>query len=446
MSTARPQAAEHPAQHASASPQANYALGVLTLIYVLNYADRGILSLLLDSIKRDFRVTDTVMGLISGLGFVTFYSLLGLPIARWADRFSRRLIIATGLLVWSVMTCCSGLARGAWQLAFTRFGVGSGEACGVAPSHSMLADLFPKEQLSRALSIMTAGSTVGVFLGSVVAGVVNQYYGWRLAFIVAGLPGIAVAALFYFTVKEPARGAMEIGKASTNLLSVRQTFLFLFRQRSFLFITFGGSLIGMALYGFQIWSPSFLHRIHHLGSARIGFFQGVVGALGIIGVLLGGFLAESLGKRDVRWRLNVPALASVLSCPMFLLYLFVPSVAKALGCWAVATIFMFAYVGPIYAVYQMVSKVRMRALASATFLFIANLIGLGFGQWLIGYLSTRLNARYGDLSIRYALILPSVLGFVAGVLFWMGSRYLAHDIEVAEAPDLEAEGASVSEA
>lgn len=435
MSTARPKAAEFPARRASASPQANYALAVLTLIYVLNYADRGILSLLLDSIKRDFRVTDTVMGLISGFGFVLFYSLLGLPIARWADRFNRRTIIATGLLVWSLMTCCSGLARGAWQLAFTRFGVGSGEACGVAPSHSMLADLFPKEQLPRALSIMTAGSTVGVFLGSVVAGVVNEYHGWRAAFIVAGLPGIAVAALFYFTVKEPARGAMEEGKASTNLLSVWQTFEFLFRQRSFLYITFGGSLIGMSLYGFQIWSPAFLHRVHHLGSARIGLYQGVIGGLGVVGVLLGGFLAESWGKRDVRWRLNVPALASILCCPMFLLYLFVPSVPTALVCWAVATIFMFAYVGPIYAVYQMVSKIRMRALASATFLFIANLIGLGFGQWLIGYLSTRLGARYGDLSIRYALVVPSLLGLVAGALFWAGSRYLAHDIDVAATSD-----------
>jgi predicted MFS family arabinose efflux permease len=444
MSAAGRQTAEHPARRAPASPQANYALGVLTLIYVLNYADRGILSLLLDSIKRDFRVSDTVMGLITGFGFVLFYSLLGLPIARWADRFNRGMIIASGLLVWSVMTCCSGLARGAWQLAFTRFGVGSGEACGVAPSHSMLADLFPKEQLPRALSILNAGSSIGIFVGSVVAGLVNQYYGWRAAFIVAGLPGIAVALLFRLTVKEPRRGAMEESPGTTKLLSVGKTLLFLLRQRSFLYITFGGSLIGMSLYGFQIWSPPFLERVHHLGSARIGLYQGVIGGLGVVGVLLGGFLAESWGKRDVRWRLNVPALASVLCCPMFLLFLFVPSLVTALICWGVATIFIFAYVGPIYAVYQMVSKVRMRALASATFLFIANLIGLGFGSWMIGYLSTRLGARYGDLSIRYTMIVPCVLALVAGALFWAGSRYLAHDIDVAATPDAGSDAIPIS--
>jgi predicted MFS family arabinose efflux permease len=409
--------------------QANYVLAILTVINVLNYADRGIFSLLLDSIKKEFRLTDTVMGVISGFGFVLFYSFLGLPIARWADRFNRRLILTAGLTVWSAMTCLSGLARGAWQLTFARFGVGAGEACGVAPSHSMLSDLFSKQRLPYAMSILTAGSSVGIFLGSVVGGVVNQYYGWREAFFVAGLPGLGVALLFRFSVKEPERGAMEGPRTSKDLLSIRQTLLFLLRQRSYVLMILGGSLVAVALFGFEVWTAPFLHRVHHLSSARIGTYQGAIALVfGVTGVLLGGYLAEKLGKRDIRWRLNVPALASALCCPMDLLFIFMPSRAAAIVFWILGRICISAYTGPIYAVYQTVSKVRMRALASALFLFCGNVIGLGIGSWLIGLMSTRLSSRYGDLSLRYALVLPSLCALLAGILFWMASRHLEGDV------------------
>ncbi len=413
---------------ASSSREANYALGVLVVIYMLNYADRGIFSLLLDSIKKDFRVSDTVMGLVGGLGFALFYSILALPIARWADRYSRRVILTAGLAVWSVMTCLSGVAVGPWELAFARLGVGAGEACGIAPSHSMLADMFPKEVLPRTLSILTAGSSVGIFVGSVLAGFIAQHYGWRWAFIAAGLPGIFVAILFRFTVKEPARGAMEGPRADTSLHSVPKTLKFLFSQLSFVYITIGGTFMGVTLYGFQFWSPAFLARVHHLSIATIGFLQGGVSAIfGVAGVLIGGFFAERLGKRDIRWRLNVPAIASIASCPVSLLFLFLPSLRGSLVCWALSTMCIFAYAGPIYAVYQTVSMVRMRALASATFLFLGNLLGLGAGSAVIGFVSTQLSHRYGPLSIRYSMIFPSVLGLFAGVLFWIGSKYLAAD-------------------
>ncbi|MGH9718194.1 MAG: spinster family MFS transporter [Candidatus Acidiferrales bacterium] len=429
-------ATDGPSRGAEPSRDANYALGVLSVIYVLNYADRGIFSLLLDSIEKDFHVSDTVMGLIAGFGFVVFYSFLGLPIARWADRFNRRFILTAGLVVWSVMTCLSGVAVGPWQLALTRLGVGAGEACGIAPSHSMLSDMFPKEALPRALSILTAGSSIGIFFGSLLAGFVSQHYGWRWAFIAAGLPGIFVAILFRFTVREPVRGAMEGPLANTNLFSVAQTLRFLFSQLSFVYITIGGTLMGVTLYGFQVWSPAFLARVHHLDNATIGVLTGVMFAIfGVSGVLIGGFFAERLGKRDIRWRLNVPAIASIASCPVSLLFLFLPSLRGSLICWALSTMCIFAYAGPIYAVYQTVSMVRMRALASATFLFLGNLLGLGAGSAVIGFVSTELSHRYGALSIRYSMIFPSVLGLFAGVLFWIGSRYLAADTARASAPD-----------
>jgi MFS family permease len=433
MHKATTEMADRTADRGVASPRANYALAVLTVIYVLNYADRTVLSLLLDSIKKDFQLSDTVMGLISGFGFVLFYSLLGLPVARWADRFNRRFILTAGLVVWSAATCCSGLARNGWQLALTRFGVGAGEAGGIAPSHSMLADLFPKEKLPRALAILTAGSQIGVFVGAIMTGFVNQHYGWRVAFFVAGLPGIAVAILFRLTVKEPARGAMEGRRANANLFTIAQTALFLLRQRSFVFITIGGSLMGITFYGFQVWTPAFLHRVRHLSSGTIGAFQGTVsGVFGVAGVLLGGFLAEKLGKRDVRWRVYVPALAAGFAAPADLLFLFLPSLGASLVFWALAITCTAAYLGPTYAIYQSVSKVRMRAVASATFLFFGNLIGLGVGSWLIGALSDSLRPQHGDEAIRYALAAASLIALLAGSLFWAGSRYVAQDIETAE--------------
>ncbi len=421
---------------ARASRQANYALAVLTVINVLNYADRGVFSLLLDAVKRDFGLTDTVMGLLSGFGFVAFYSLLGLPIARCADRFNRRFILTTGLAVWSVMTCLGGLARGAWQLALARFGVGAGEACGVAPSHSMLSDLFSKEKLPGALSILTAGSSVGVFVGSLVGGIVNQYYGWRAAFLAAGAPGLAVALLFRFSVREPERGAMEERHASTSLLSIPETLLFLVRQRSYISIVVGGTFIAITLFNFDVWTPAFLRRVHHLSSARIGTYQGVIALVfGVTGVLLGGFLAEKLGQRNVHWRLNVPAIACLLCAPTYLLFLFLPSRSAALVFWVLLRICLSAYAGPIYAVYQTVSKVRMRALASAIFLFTGNVIGLGVGAWLIGSMSTHLARRFGDLSLRYALVLPCLCALIAGLSFWIGSHSLERDMAAASAPD-----------
>lgn len=432
MATETAPPADSAARPEASAGRANYALGLLTIISALNYADRGVLTLLLDSIKKDFRLTDTMLGLIAGFGFVLFYSFLGLPVARWADRFDRRFILTAGLVVWSAMTCFGGLARNVWQLAATRFGVGAGEACGVAPAHSMLSDLFPRGTLPRALSVLTAGSQLGIFFGSVLAGVVNQYYGWRMAFVAAGVPGIAVAILFRFTVKEPARGATADRAANTSVSSVGETARFLIQQRSFVFTTIGGSLMAFNIFGFQVWTPAFLHRVHHLSSGQIGTYVGtVMGLIGMAGVLLGGLLVEKLGKRDPRWGAYVPALACIFCSPLYLLFLFMPSVAGSLIFLLLAGILTRVYMGPTFAICQTVSKVRMRAVASAAFRFCGNLIGLGLGALLIGMLTDALRPRYGEDAIRYSLIAPCVIALVAGAFFWLAGRYLVADIQSA---------------
>ena len=192
-----------------ASVAAYYALGMLTLIYSLNFLDRTVITILIDPIKRDYHLSDKMMGFISGFGFVIMYSILAAPVARWADRGNRRSIITWGLVLWSGMTALAGIARNALQLTLSRFGVGVGEAAGTAPSASMISDLFPGETRSSAMSIYQLGPVFGGFLGAFIGGWVNQYYGWHDAFLVAGVPGLLVALLFRFTVKEPARGHSE---------------------------------------------------------------------------------------------------------------------------------------------------------------------------------------------------------------------------------------------
>jgi MFS family permease len=204
------------------------------------------------------------------------------------------------------------------------------------------------------------------------------------------------------------------------------------QQRSFVFTTIGGSLMAINIYGFQVWTPAFLHRVHHLSSGQIGTYVGtVMGLIGMAGVLLGGLLVEKLGKRDPRWGAYVPALACILCSPLYLLFLFMPSVAGSLIFLLLAGILTRVYMGPTFAICQTVSKVRMRAVASAAFMFFGNLIGLGLGALLIGMLTDALRPRYGEAAIRYSLIAPCVIAVVAGAFFWVAGRYLVADVQAA---------------
>ncbi|MEN8182603.1 MAG: MFS transporter [Myxococcota bacterium] len=408
---------------------ANYVLGVLLLVYVMNFVDRQVLAILLEDIKRDLQVSDTALGLLSGLAFALFYTLAGIPIARWADRGSRRLIISLGLAVWSGMTALSGLTQSFAQLALARVGVGVGEAAGSPPSHSLISDYFPPERRATALSIYAMGIYLGVMLGYLAGGWLNQAFDWRTAFIVVGLPGIPLALLVRFTVREPPRGLSEHGPVDTRSLELAEVARFLLARRSFVLLVLAASCQSLTGYAMLAWGPAFLGRVHGMQSGEIGLWVGLITGLGGgLGAYLGGRLTDHLAKRDVRWALWLPAIVSVAGVPFAIPFLLLDDRTLALAAFAPFYLLGAMYVGPLWSVPQNLVKVRMRALASALLLFILNLVGLGLGPLVVGFLNDLLAPRFGAEAIRYSLLSVSLMGGLAGLFFWLGARSYPRDL------------------
>jgi len=276
-----PPAGAQAASRATMSGRRYYVLGILTVVYALNFLDRTIFNVLIEPIKKEFTLSDTAMGLLAGFGFVLFYSLLGIPIARAADRLNRRNIVAIAFAFWSAMTCLCGMAASVATLALARIGVGLGESAGTPASQSLVADLFDKDERPRALGIYAVGTYLGVFLGYFVGGWVNQHYGWRMAFTSAGLPGIALATILWLTIAEPKRGAMAERFVPEPL---GPTLGFLATQPSFVIVLAGFCLTTYTNYATAAWIPPFLARVHHLSSAEIGTYAGTFkGLFGIAG-------------------------------------------------------------------------------------------------------------------------------------------------------------------
>ena len=292
-------------------------MALLTVIYALNFLDRTIFNVLIEPIKKEFALSDTTMGLLAGFGFVLFYSLLGIPIARVADRLNRRNIVAIAFAFWSAMTVLCGMAQSVATLALARIGVGIGESAGTPASQSIVADLFNKNERPRALGIYAIGTYLGVFLGYFIGGYVNQHYGWRMAFFTAGLPGIALAAVLWLTISEPKRGAMA---ETFTPEPIGPTLGFLASQRTFVIVLIGFCLTTYTNYATSAWIPPFLARVHHLSSAEIGTYAGTFkGLFGMAGTLVGGLVVAQISRRDDRWKLWAPAITSGLAGPVFAL-------------------------------------------------------------------------------------------------------------------------------
>ena len=413
---------------ASAARQANYTLVLLTVIYTLNYLDRNLFSIVLQSIKVDLQLTDTQLGLVGGVAFVMFYAIMGIPIAWLADRYNRRNIIAIGLAFWSLMTACTGFAANLWQLALTRFLMGAGEAAGVSPANSMLADLYDKARRPLALSIMTCGSTLGMFLAYLLGGFIDEHYGWRAVFFVGGVPGIVVALFFYLTVREPVRGAAEVGRVPTGINTFRETMRFLSRSRTYVIVLTGGCMMAVHLYASMIWGPAFMIRVHELPSGTMGTYMAFArGPTGLVGMILGGVAVLRLGQRDERWRIWLPAGVCLLTAPAEIIFLFSDTLWLALSGLALASLFTSMYTGPIFAILLGVSKVRMRAMAVATFVVLGSLVGQFIGPLWVGYLNDLMQAQFGAKAIRYSLLVGPICAMLAGLIIWTSAKSLDTD-------------------
>jgi MFS family permease len=419
---------ESQSKFSQTSPAARYALGMLTVIYTLNFLDRTVINILIDPIKRDYHLSDSEMGLITGFGFVLMYSLLAAPVARWADRGNRRSILTGGLIIWSGMTALAGIARNAIQLTLARFGVGIGEAAGTAPSASIISDLFPGDQRAMAMAVYQLGPVFGGFLGAFIGGWINQYYGWHRAFLVAGLPGLLVALIFRFTVKEPVRGRTETTKVNTEQQPVGETLRFIFSQTSYVLLLIGFSFTTYIQFGFGNWTAPFLGRIRHLNSAQIGTYLGTVrGGAGLFGTLIGGYLTDWFGQRDPRWRLYVPAICSMLACPGALLFLFSPSPVLSLAGFAIVSAASPVHVGPIISVSHSVVKVGMRTFSTSLLYLISEIFGLGLGPYFIGAFNDHYAKQLGVNVIRYSMSTAAAATLIGGIFFIIAAQFLKED-------------------
>lgn len=406
-----------------------FVLVMLTLVYAFNFIDRQILVILQEPIKADMNLSDAQLGLLSGFTFAIIYVTAGIPIAFWADRGNRRNIVALALTVWSGMTAVSGLAQNYGQLMLARVGVGLGEAGGSPPAHSMISDYYPPKQRGTALAFYSAGIYVGILVGFASGGVLAEMFGWRKAFLIVGLPGVALAALLLLTVREPLRGRWDSSADSGDTPGFLATLAVLKGRRSFWYIAMGCALTSFVAYGNGNFFPSFLIRNHGMSIANVGLVLSLsYGFAGMIGTLTGGMLADKFGAKDKRWYTWIPLIGLMLAFFPYFYVLLGESTKGILVMLFFATVASSLYLGPSIAICHGLVPARMRALTSAVLFFVLNMIGLGLGPFLTGLASDLLQPIAGDQSLRYAMLMTACVAPLAMLMFYLGSRSLLKDL------------------
>lgn len=405
-----------------------YVLAILLLVSTLNFIDRIVIGVLAAPIKAELGLSDTELGLLGGTAFGLFYAALAIPIGWLADRSSRVWIMTAALALWSAFTALCGTVQNFGQLFLTRLGVGIGEAGGSAPAYSLISDYFPSEQRARALAVFSFGIPIGSSLGLVVGGTVTVMIDWRAAFIALGLLGLLTAPVLRATVREPVRGAFEGHEQPAPAHSVRDVLATLARKPAFWALSFGGGISGIAGYGLIFWMPSFVMRSFGLTLMETSLFLGaLVFVGGTSGMWAGGWLADRLGHRGKAAYALVPAAAFVLLLPFQVGALLTTSAVAAFLLLILPESLRVVWLGPGISAVQHLVPPGMRAMASAIFLFVNNLVGLGLGSLLIGLLSDTFAARYGAESLRYAILAVMVFYAIASVLFFFASRWLERD-------------------
>lgn len=397
-------------------------LAVLILAYTFNFLDRQILGILAGPIKAELGLTDSQLGLMGGLAFALFYTGLGVPIAALADRWSRTWIMTGALTVWSGFTALCGFAGGFWQLFLCRMGVGVGEAGGVAPAYSLISDYFPKEQRARALAAYSFGIPIGSALGILFGGLIAHAIDWRAAFIAVGLAGVALAPFFRLIVREPPREAALGPAAGPGGVAA------LLAKRSFWLISFGAAASSVCGYGVAFWLPSFFERSLGMNLVDRSLFLGSMTLIGgVLGVWAGGVLGDRMGRASPAAYLLVPAGAFMLALPCFILAVQAENLWLAFVLFLIPTGLNLAWLGPVITAVQHLVPAAQRSTASACFLFVNNLIGLGLGTWYFGAVSDALTPHFGAEALRYAIY--SGLGFyvVSAGLFVLAARGIRRD-------------------
>jgi predicted MFS family arabinose efflux permease len=412
---------------------AYYALGLLTLVYAFNFIDRQLLAILQESIKADLDLSDSQLGILTGFAFAVFYVTAGIPIARWADHGNRRNIVAGSLFIWSFMTALSGMVQTYGQLVLARIGVGIGEAGGSPPSHSIISDIFPPERRASALGFYSTGVSFGILFGFLFGGWLNEFFGWRTAFLIVGIPGVLLAGILMLTLREPARGLAEQRSASNEPVPLKKVLSVLWGSRSFRHLSLGASLNAFSGYSISSWSASFFIRSHDMSTGELGTWLAlIIGLCGAIGVFFGGVLADRMSAKDKRWYMWLPAIVGFIAVPFMVAVYLVDNPYYALILMVIPGLLHQVYLGSTIATTHNLVGLRMRATSSAILFFIINMIGLGLGPFLIGFLSDQLTPTFGADSLRMAMLylLPAVM-FWSACHFYLGSRHLRADLTAA---------------
>jgi len=408
----------------------NYVLGLLTLVYTFNFFDRQIVTILQEPIKAELGLFDWQLGLLTGLSFAVFYTILGIPIARLADKSNRRNIVAISLTVWSGMTALTGFTQNFVQILLARMGVGIGEAGGSPPAHSMISDYFPPKKRATALSIYSMGVYIGLMIAFGLGGWLATKYGWRGAFLIVGVPGILLAVIMRLTVKEPIRGFYDSEKAkSIPTPGFLESIKYLFSKKTFTFLAFGTGLHAYVGYAYTSWMPPFMSRIHEMDLTTIGLaFAFSIGVGGGLGTFLGGFISDRLAKRDNRWYMWISSWSILISLPLGYLVLFTGNIPLLIGVFFITNVLFGMYLGPSIAVSHSLVPAHLRSMASAVLFFVLNIIGIGLGPLITGILSDLFEPSLGVESLRYALAISILADLAALYLFYLAAKTYNKDL------------------
>lgn len=409
-------------------------LGILTTVYISNFVDRQVINILASYIIEDLQLSDGQFGMLSGLAFALIYTSLGIPIARLADISNRRNIIAISVGIWSVMTALCGAANNFTQLFMARFGVGIGEAGGSPPAHSIVSDIFPANQRATALSIYSFGVYGGILVGTVGGAYLVQYFDWRTAFVVVGLPGVLLALIVRFVIKEPPRGLAEKRNdaAPPGFLKVMT---FLWERKSFRHLSFACALHAFVTYGMGNFMPLFLGRVHGMPILDVGLYYGLIaGVGGLAGTFFGGWMSDRMSNKtgDKTWYVWIPFISTVLAIPLALItFLVMPSGYSAVFFYLLPVFCGGWYLAPCLASTHFLVGIRMRAMGSAVLLFMLNLIGLGLGPWFTGLFSDWLTPAYGDDALRYAMSITVLVNIWCAAHYYWSAKTIGEDFKSA---------------
>ena len=415
---------------------AGRVLLLLLFAYIFNFIDRNIVGVLAVPIREEFDLSDTALSHL-GVAFGIFYATIAIPIAWLADRKSRVNIIAGAVALWSLFTALCGVVQSYTQLVIARMGVAVGEAGGIAPSYSLISDYFPREKRSRALAFFSLGIPIGSALGVFFGGWLAANLSWRAAFVIVGLLGLPAALLIKLLIPEPRRGRFDAPPSAPIVDApppheappARAVARALFHNPSFWLLSFGaasGSILG---YGLIFWLPSFFNRTFGLPIEDVGWFYGsIILVGGGAGTWLGGWLGDKLGAARPAGYALIPAVCFLITAPTFALGLFAPSLPVAWILFTIGQMLALAWLGPVITAIQHIVLPTMRATASASFLFINNLIGIAFGIYFLGWLSDAMKSAHGENSLQYSILYGLGFYFLAALFYLLAATRLKRDV------------------